>query len=144
MRYMVRSRKKLYIGWFIGKVLNWIYIQCVCMHAQSCLTLCDPMDSSPPGSSVHGIVQARILEWVAFSLSRGSSWPRDQTCISCAAGRFFTSKPPGKVIINIMYIIKLINFQFPELFGGGNWRQRIMTWVSSNMILSVRKSKYMH
>ena len=45
--------------------------------AQSCLTLCDPMDCSPPGFSVHGILQARILEWVAISFSRGSSRPRD-------------------------------------------------------------------
>ena len=45
--------------------------------AQSCLTLCDPMDCSPPGSSVHGFLQARILEWVAISFSRGSSQPRD-------------------------------------------------------------------
>ena len=44
---------------------------------QSCLTLCDPMDCSPPGSSVHGILQARILEWVAMPSSRGSSWLRD-------------------------------------------------------------------
>ena len=47
--------------------------------AQLCLALCDPMDCSPPGSSVHGILQARILEWVAISSSRGSSWPRDHT-----------------------------------------------------------------
>ena len=45
--------------------------------AQSCLTLCDPMDCRPPGSSVHGILQARILEWVAVPFSRGSSQPRD-------------------------------------------------------------------
>ena len=57
---------------------------------QSCLTLCDHMDCSPPGSSVHGILQARILEWVANSSSRGSSWPRDWTHISCIEGRFFT------------------------------------------------------
>ena len=49
----------------------------------------DPMDCSPPGSSVHGILQARILEWVAMPSSRGSSPPRDQTCISCTAGEFF-------------------------------------------------------
>ena len=54
-----------------------------CMHAQLCLTLCDPMDYSLPGYSVHGIIQARILEWVTISFSRRSSWPRDQTCISC-------------------------------------------------------------
>ena len=54
------------------------------------LTLCNPMDCSPPSSSVHGISRARILEWVAILISRGCSRPRDQTCISCIAGRFFT------------------------------------------------------
>ena len=53
-----------------------------CLVAQSCSTLCDPMDCSPPGSSVHGIPQARIVEWVAISFSRGSSQLRDRTCIS--------------------------------------------------------------
>ena len=52
---------------------------CVCSVAESCLTLCDPVDCSLQGSSVHGILQARILEWVAISSSRGSSRPRDQT-----------------------------------------------------------------
>ena len=56
---------------------------------QSCLTLCDPMDCSLPGSS-YGIFQARILEWVAISFSRGSSPPRDQTQVSCIVGRCFT------------------------------------------------------
>ena len=50
--------------------------------AQSCLTLCDPVECSPSGSSVHGILQARILEWVAISYSRGSSHPRDRTQVS--------------------------------------------------------------
>ena len=53
------------------------------MHAQSCLTLCNHMNCSPSGFSVHGILQARILQWVAISFSRGSSWPRDQTHVSC-------------------------------------------------------------
>ena len=57
---------------------------------QSCLTLRDPMDCSPPGSSVYGILQARILEWVAMPFSRGSSWPRNWTQVSWIAGRFFT------------------------------------------------------
>ena len=60
---------------------------------QLCLTLYNPLGCIPPGSSVHRIFQARILEWVAFSSSRGSSHPRDRTCIpcvSCIAGRFFT------------------------------------------------------
>ena len=58
--------------------------------AQLCPTLCDPMDCSLPGSSVHGILQARILEWFAISSSRGSSRPRDQTQVSHIAGRHFT------------------------------------------------------
>ena len=60
---------------------------------QSCLILWDPMNCSPPGSSVHGILQARILEWVAIRSSRGSSWPRDWTHISwvsCIVGKLFT------------------------------------------------------
>ena len=48
------------------------------------------MDYTPPGSSVHGILQARILEWVAIPFSRGSSWPRNRIWVSCVAGRFFT------------------------------------------------------
>ena len=58
---------------------------------------CDSTDCSPPGSSVHGILQARILEWVATPSSRGSSQPRDPTHISCTAGRFFTTEPRGKL-----------------------------------------------
>ena len=57
---------------------------------QSCPTLCDPMDCSPPVSSVHVIFQARVLECIAISFSRGSFWPRDQTQVSCIAGRRFT------------------------------------------------------
>ena len=57
--------------------------------AVSCLTLRDPVDC-------HGILQARILEWVAICFSRGSSWPRDWTHISCTAGRFSTAEPSGK------------------------------------------------
>ena len=57
--------------------------------AQSCLTLCDPMDCNLLGFSVHGSLQARILEWVAISFSRGSSWPRDQTRVSRIGGRCF-------------------------------------------------------
>ena len=58
-----------------------------CLVAQSCTTLCDLMDCSPPGSSVHRICQARTLEWVAISFCRGSSWPRDQTQVFWIAGR---------------------------------------------------------
>ena len=57
------------------------------LHAQSCLTLCDPRDCSPSGSSVHGMLQARILELVAISFSRASSQPRDLMCVSCIGKR---------------------------------------------------------
>ena len=58
--------------------------------AQSCLTLCHPVDCSLPGSSIHGIFQARVLEWVAISFSRGSSWPRNWIQVSPIVGRRFT------------------------------------------------------
>ena len=57
---------------------------------QMCPTVCDPMDCSPPGSSVHGILQAKILEWVAIPFSRGSSQPKDQAHVSYIADGFFT------------------------------------------------------
>ena len=59
--------------------------------AQLCLTLCDPISCSPPGSSVHEILKAGILEWVAIPFFRASSQPRDQTRVSCVTGRFFTN-----------------------------------------------------
>ena len=60
------------------------------LFAQSCLTLCDPMDCSLPGSSVHGILQTRILQWAAIPFSKGSSQSRDESRVSCIAGRFCT------------------------------------------------------
>ena len=65
----------------------------IVLVTQLCPTLCDPTDCSSPGSSVYGILQARILEWVAISFSRGSSWPGDWTQVSCIAGWFFTNPP---------------------------------------------------
>ena len=65
---------------------------CLCvLVTQSCLTFWEPMDCSLTGSSVRGILQARILGWVAIPFSRGSSQPRDRTRVSCIAGGFFTS-----------------------------------------------------
>ena len=69
---------------------------CVFLVTQSCPTLCDPIDCSPPGSSVHGISQASMLKWVASPFSRRSSQCRGQTQVSCTAGGFFTSESPGK------------------------------------------------
>ena len=65
-------------------------------NSQSCTTFCNPMDCGPPSSSVHGILQARILKWVAIPFSRGPSQPRDRTWVSCIAGGFFIAEPPGK------------------------------------------------
>ena len=72
------------------EIMQWLFGFTLCvLAAQLCPTFCNPMDYSLPGSSVHGILQVRILEWIAISFSRGSSWPRDQTLVSCIAGRFF-------------------------------------------------------
>ena len=69
------------------------------------------MDCSPPGSSVHGIFQARILEWVAMPSSRGPSQPRDRThvsCVFCIAGRFFTTESPGKPLTDLSPVLKKV------------------------------------
>ena len=71
----------------------------VCAVLSTALTVLDPMDSSPLDSFVHGILQARILEWVAILSSRGSSRPRDPTWVSYVAGRIFTAEPLGKPIL---------------------------------------------
>ena len=71
----------------------------LCSDGQSSLTLWDSMNSSLPGSSVHGIFQARLLEWVATSYSRGYSKPKDWTLVSCVADEFFTAEPLGKSLI---------------------------------------------
>ena len=69
---------------------KWITV-CVCVHTCSVMpNSFDPMDFSSPGSSVHGISQASVSQWVAISSSRVSSWPRNWTCVSCMTGRFFT------------------------------------------------------
>ena len=83
----------------------------------------DPMDCSLPGSSVPGILQARILEWVAIPFSRGSSWPRDQThvsCVSYSAGRFFTHWATGEFLFCV----------FDEVSGKERW-----SWNRSNEAL---------
>ena len=98
--------------WRFSLVYNFVFslelaiiLFCICLAFSvracvlSCVWLCDPMDCSPSGFSVHAVFQARMLEWVAISSSRGSSWPRDRTHVSClsfTAGEFFTSEPQGK------------------------------------------------
>ena len=85
---------------------SFLLMFCYCLVAKSCLTLCDPMDCSPSVSSVHGNFQARILEWVTISFSRGSSRLSDQACVSCIAGGFFSAVPLEKPFVNV-YCISL-------------------------------------
>ena len=104
----------------------------MCVHAQSlhsCLTLCDPVDCSPPGSSIPGVSQAGILEWIAMPSSGGSSPLRDRNCISCSlstAGELFSTEPPGRLsdTINTAYFHRsgycLVAFHvwlIPELYS---------------------------
>ena len=72
---------------------------------QSCPTFCDPMDSSPPDSFVHGILQARILEWVAISFSMGLPWPRDQTKSPALLADSLLSEPPGKPAHTLLLLL---------------------------------------
>ena len=84
----ISFKKFIYFNWnYFTLVITLVSLSEV---AQSCLTLCDPMDCSLPGSSVHGIFQAILLEWIAISFSRRSSQPRDQTWVSHIVDRHFT------------------------------------------------------
>ena len=90
------SRQEYWSGlplpeFLVIQVLKFLSIWlCVCVSCSVNPILCNPMDFSPPCSSTHGIFQARVLEWIAFSFSRRSSGPRDWAQVSCTAGRFFT------------------------------------------------------
>ena len=115
-------------GWTANPSQRWWEHFCVC--AQSCPTLCDLMDCSPPGSSVHGIFQARVLQWVTISFSRVSSQPRDWTtslAYPALAGRFFTTEPPGKPWWKPMGTLQLQLFSstasIPGILAGG-WPER--------------------
>ena len=86
-----QPRDSASLSWIGGQILyHSNTCGCCCSVTQSCLSLCDPIDCSLPGSSVHEIFQARVLEWAAISFSRGSSQPRDGTWVSHIAGRHFT------------------------------------------------------
>ena len=88
------------------------------LAAQLCQSVCNPMGYSLPGSSVHRILPSRILEWVAIPFSRGSSWPRDQTWVSCIAGRFFTAEPAGKPVYVYPPIFVCFGFSGSSLLCG--------------------------
>ena len=97
--------------------------------AQSCLALCDPMGCSPPGSSIHGIFQARVLEWGAVFFSRGSSRPRDQTQVSLIAGwRFTVWATRGEMNMNLGKLWEMVRDREA-------WRAAIHGVVRSQMRL---------
>ena len=107
---------------------NWrlhIILPCACLwdkSLQSCLTRCDPMDCSPPGSSVQGILQASILEWIARPTSMGSSRPRDWTCGFCGsyiAGRLFTAEPRGKPLLPCSWYLTRVSVNRVAVFTNG-------------------------
>ena len=115
-----------------------------CMHAKSlhsCPTLCNPMACSPPGSSIHGILQARILEWVAMPSFMGSSQPRDQTqgslMFPTLAGRFLPLAPPGKPL-SIPTLgqrpFSVVCVMFPKGYGGSSdfWKRKTLPLLLSS------------
>ena len=93
---------------FKKEIKTLVSISLCVLVAQSCLTLCDTMDRSPPGSSVHGILQARILGWVALPFSRGSSWPRDQTWVAPMAGRLFYHMSHQESLLSISELLQIL------------------------------------
>ena len=104
-----------------------------CMHAQLCRTLCNPVDCSLKVSSVHGFLQARILEWVAISFSRGSSGSRDQTQVSCIADRFFSRQATSVKALVAQSCLTLCDLMDCSLPGSSVLeflRARILEWVA--------------
>ena len=113
----VAHKDEIFTIWSFAEVCQLPVSVMLCSAVLSCSVASDsvdPMDCSPPGSSVHGILQARILEWVALSPSRGSSQPRDQTRVSCIAVGFFTSwatrKIPSKVSIDDSWVNSMFRY----------------------------------
>ena len=100
-----------WLWWWLCMYMHMVKHQQTCLAyvcAQSlgsCLTLCHRMDCSPPGSSVCGILQIRVLQWDAMPSSRGSSQPRGWTWVSYVTGRFFTTEPPCS-LLNVNYFIQ--------------------------------------
>ena len=120
---------------FIFSLVSQLFVSqfCSCWVASVMwLTLCDPVDYSLPGSSVHRIFQARILEWVVMPVSKGSSWPRDQiplSCVSCIAGGFFTSEPPGSPCLTFRdtELVEALPTQGCEKVGCSSWTTSLDT-----------------
>ena len=97
---------------------------CAVLKLLSCVRLCDPMDCSLPGSSVHGILQVRILEWVAISFSRGSSRPKDGTQASTLQADSLPSEPPRKPLKGLRQAAILSEFPLSLHRGHYNYRSQ--------------------
>ena len=106
--------------------------------AQSCPTLCNPMDCSLSGSSVHGIFQARVLEWIAIFFSRGSPWPRNRTRVSCIAGRRFTVGAIREAQLKSLLAV------FINPLHGRYYKSCKQFFMMSQWILQVRHSRIIH
>ena len=108
-----------------------------CSVAQLCPTLCSPIDCSPPGSSVHGILQARILEWAAMSSSsRGPSWPRDWAQFPASGGGFFTTASLGKSLL-LLSAFQKHHMQYKHWGLGLPTQEFKGTWCSQSITVSV-------
>ena len=129
---------------------NWVTLGTVCLRTlclllkqgtQLCPTLCNLMDCSPPGSSVHEIFQARILEWVAIPFSRGSSWPRDWTHVSWV-GRWIlypwaTQEAPATLFLNFQS-------SFSPSISGHHLHCCQFIFLLTNMILCLKTFQWLH
>ena len=120
-RVTINECVQFYLFLLINTSLPCSILKVACVCAQLCPILCDPMDCSPQGSSVHGIFQARILECVAISSSRGSSQPRDQThisCVSCIGRQIIYHWATGEAIFKVYLLLDEIGVpQFTSPFG---------------------------
>ena len=119
---------------------------CACSVAQLCPTFYDPMNCNPPGSSVHRILQAEILEWLSMPSSRGSSWSRDQTGVSCITSRFSAMEPTGRspptymtiqifpltlgVVFFIDYIFFISFFKWFHFISLRDWVNINQVWIN--------------
>ena len=145
---MTELKQKIFLS-FHNRVYSCFWskiLHCVCVCTQLCPIICNPMNCSPPGSSVHEIIQARILECVAISSSRRASQPKDPTLVSrvsCIAGWFFTTVPHVKsfntqILLSLNFHMlardqeKVINFlDMPnELFQIFAWVQMWTKYIA--------------
>ena len=105
----------------LGSTLKYLYLLIACSVSQLCPTLCDPMDCSPPGFSVHGILQARILEWVPFPPPGDLPHPGIEPASLASpalAGEFFTTEPPKKPYLYLLHWLLKIGLEKKKVVWG--------------------------